>query len=109
MTTPSNAVVDDLVDYVSRLQWSDTFSDIVIHCQDGQIKSHCVVLCRMSPFLQRLLSGIDEPQLHLPDVPLDDMKILLSLLYTGVANVYKGYISAFKWFCTFIQFFFSYP
>lgn len=84
---------DDFIQYISDLPWSHEFSDLIIHCSDGKIKAHCAIICCMSPILRRILMQNiienEESYLHLPDIPMNDVKSLLSLLYTGNANVYQ--------------------
>jgi hypothetical protein len=79
----------EVLDYVSGLQWSESFSDVTIKCLDGSVRSHCAIISSMSPFLHRLLAHEDDPVIHLPDVPIEEVKCLLSLLYSGSVNLYK--------------------
>ena len=82
---------DQVAEYFASLQYSHKFSDIIVHCSNGKIKSHCAILSYMSPFMEKLLfDHMDQdPVLLLPDVTIDDFKGLLTLLYTGSSNVYK--------------------
>ena len=90
---PVNQAVDDFFQYISDLQWTQSFSDLTIQCADGKIKTHCIILGCLSPFLKKLFiensSNGEEAYLCLPDITVEDMKSLLSLLYTGTANVLK--------------------
>ena len=81
--------------YIASLKWSSKHSDLTIQCSDGQITSHCSILSSTSPFLRTVLLESDEPYLLLPDVYLDDMKTLLSLLHSGIAaNVNNLYVAS---------------
>ena len=83
--------------YIASLQWSSKHSDLTIQCSDGQmITSHCSILSSTSPFLKTVLLESDEPHLILPDVCLDDMKALLSLLHSGTVNVNNLYVASNK-------------
>ena len=82
---------EQVTEYLAALQYSHVFSDLIVHCSNGKVKTHCAILSCMSPFLEKLLLDhqiTDEPvNLFLPDVAMDDIKGLLSLLYTGISNV----------------------
>ena len=82
----------DLIAYVASIRGSHLHSDLTIHCLNGKIISHRCILSRTSPFLKSLLLEMDEPHLVLPDVTLHIMKILLTLLHSGPANVQQMYV-----------------
>lgn len=91
LNLPNHA--EEMLDYIANLQWNGKFSDLTIHCSNGKLKSHCAILSAMSPFLQNVLKSVPDPELFLPQVPLEDVKSLLCLLYSGSANMYKKNVS----------------
>jgi len=80
---------NELTAYISSIQWSHLHSDLTIQCFNGKINSHCSILSTTTPFLKEILLEMDEPFLVLPDVSLQTMKTLLTLLHNGTVNVPK--------------------
>ena len=83
---------NEFTDYISGLVFSSRFSDVIIHCKNNQrVKCHRVILAGVSPFLKEILSTQEEDvvEIILPEIPIEDVKGLLSLLYTGKANIYE--------------------
>ena len=83
---------DDFTNYISSLQWNHTFSDLTIVCANGKIQSHCAIVGCMSPFLADVLSSVEEPSLFMPNTSVQEMNSLLSLLYSGCANVTNRWV-----------------
>ena len=83
--TPSNHF-QDIADFVAGMVFSSKLSDVTIYCENGKVKSHKLVL-GMSSFLKELFLEEDQVDVLLPDVPVEDVKGLLSLIYTGCANI----------------------
>ena len=83
----------EFTDYISGLIFSSRFSDVIIHCKNNQrVKCHRVILAGVSPFLKEILNNKQEDdivEIILPDIPVEDVKGLLSLLYTGKSNIYE--------------------
>ena len=79
---------EDLTDFITGLVFNSKLSDLTIHCYNGKVKCHKVIFA-MSPFLKELLSQEDDSNLFMHEIPIRDMKGLLSLLYTGSANIYE--------------------
>ena len=83
---------EEITEYVSSLVYNSKLSDLTIHCFNGKVKCHKVILGGMSPFLRYLFSQEDDVDLFMHEVSIENMKGLLSLLYTGNANLYKKYV-----------------
>ena len=71
---------------------------------DGELVADSLVLAGVSPFLKQLLQEAVEgspgdwvrdefPVLFIPDVSKQQMKALLSLLYTGTTRLYQRELS----------------
>ena len=76
----------DIANFVSGMVFSSKLSDVTIYCQNGKVKSHKLVL-GMSSFLKEIFLEEDQVDVILPEVPVEDVKGLLSLIYTGCANI----------------------
>ena len=74
-------------------------ADIQMILSDGELSANSMILASISPYLKKLLKEAwtenegqwvrDEyPVISLPDVSTHQMKLLLSLLYTGQTNLY---------------------
>lgn len=63
------------------------FSDVVLQCDDGEVKSHKMVLAAISPFLSRVLLEApfseDDAVLVLPGVQAADVKTFLKNVFQG--------------------------
>ena len=83
-------------------QRSLTSSDIRLILSDGELVADSLVLAGVSPFLKQLLQEALEggpgdtgwvrdqfPVLFLPEVSKQQMKVLLTLLYTGTTKLYQ--------------------
>lgn len=80
-------------------------AEVTLKLADGQLTADALILAGVSPFLKSLLREAlfldpgdwvrDEcPVLLLPDVTVSEMRILLSLLYTGTTRVIQAQLSA---------------
>lgn len=85
-----------LMEMISE-SYSSKSIDTKLILKDGVLSTHSIVLSAMSPFLEDLLiqaeagnfDGKEELHtLHLPDIPKQDMELILTLLYRGTANIY---------------------
>ena len=71
--------------------------DFWSQCHDGFLLSHRLILCGVSPFLKSIF--LDQPEvvddqltvLIFPEIKKMEMISLLSLLYSGKANLYKRF------------------
>ena len=80
-------------------------AEVTLRLADGQLTADALILAGVSPFLKSLLLEAlfpghgdwvrDEfPVLFLPDVTVSEMRILLSLLYTGTTRVIQAQLSS---------------
>ena len=80
-------------------------TEVTLRLADGQLTADALILAGVSPFLKSLLLEAlflepgdwvrDEcPVLLLPDVTMSEMRILLSLLYTGTTRVIQAQLSS---------------
>ena len=64
------------------------FADMTIECSDGVVFIHRSVLAAASPLLRPLLkeyNAVESNCIFMPDVTMDVMKQVISLIYTGTA------------------------
>ena len=81
-------------------------SDIRLVLSDGHLLADSIVLAGVSPFLKQVLQEALEggpgegwvrdefPVIFLPDISRQQMKVLLSLLYTGTTRLYQRELSS---------------
>ena len=59
------------------------------------MRSHRIMVCATSPMLKSILSGLDydeDPSLIVPDATVTQVASLLSLIYSGEANLYQRFV-----------------
>ncbi|XP_065558006.1 zinc finger protein 543-like [Artemia franciscana] len=78
---------------------SDISTDVTVVCSDGQIQAHSFIIAQMSPVFCSALNGFPEGfqyYVTLPDLQLELVRSLISLLYTGTTVLDSQYVDHFK-------------
>ncbi|XP_054167144.1 dentin sialophosphoprotein-like [Oppia nitens] len=79
---------------------SEAMTDVTLACDDHVVRAHRTVLSIFSPFFKRLFDSIQNP-LHYPfvvlkDMPYDDLKAIIDLMYRGEVTVTRDQFHSLK-------------
>lgn len=65
--------------------------DVTIHCDDGQLNAHKLVLAAASSYFRNLFTSMTNtfqyPIIVLREMPVNDLKTIIQLIYTGEIHV----------------------
>ena len=78
------------ISQISKEMEQDILKDVTLACADGHcIRAHRLILSIYSTYFQQILKQCTnpEPTILLPDVQIEDLKILLKFMYSGDAHV----------------------
>ncbi|KAK6645467.1 hypothetical protein RUM43_001744 [Polyplax serrata] len=73
-----------------QLLQTESFVDVTLSCNDSSLKAHKVVLSACSSYFQKLLiqNPCNHPTIIMPpDVPFNDLKIIIDFVYRGEIDV----------------------
>jgi len=75
----------------------DSFCDVTLACEEGQVKSHKLVLAASSPIFHDLLTKNPHPQplIYLKGTSLQDLQALLSFAYCGMVELEEERLESF--------------
>lgn len=76
-----------IVSIAQLCQESGLFTDVTLHCDDGNLVAHRLVLAAVSPFLGSLLLGPESNCILLPGISREVCHHLMHFLYTGAMNL----------------------
>lgn len=80
------------------LHMGRSYTDVTLVCDGGVVRAHRAVLSLSSPYLATVLgtcSENDEAPLLLPEVPVQDIRYLISFIYRGQVDVPQNHIASF--------------
>ncbi|KAB7505462.1 Zinc finger and BTB domain-containing protein 14 [Armadillidium nasatum] len=83
---------------LSDLHMGRSYTDVSLVCDGGVVRAHRAVLSLSSPYLATVLgtcSENDEAPLLLPEVPVQDIRYLISFIYRGQVDVPQNHIASF--------------
>ena len=74
-----------------ELQNETDFCDVILACEDKQIRTHKVIISACSPVLRNILKQNQNPHpmIYLRRVKFKDLQNLLNFMYQGEVNVAK--------------------
>ena len=80
-----------------KLQAENDFCDVILACEDKQIKTHKLILSACSPVLRNILRCNQNPHslIYLRRVRYRDLQNLLNFMYQGEVNVAKEDLASF--------------
>ncbi|TRY61650.1 hypothetical protein TCAL_07442 [Tigriopus californicus] len=71
--------------FVENLR-SETMTDVVLQCHNGQVRAHKAILALASPILNRTMASLPQDEdldIIIPDYPVEMVSTLLECLYAG--------------------------
>ncbi|XP_076273904.1 zinc finger and BTB domain-containing protein 8A-like isoform X2 [Rhynchophorus ferrugineus] len=80
---------------LKKLLNDETLSDVTIHCKDGSVRAHKIILASCSTYFNKIFSDHPDPKIAyiLHDVTVDQMKCFLELIYCGATDISSDMIS----------------
>lgn len=71
---------------------SESLTDVIITCTDGQLKAHKLVLSAWSTYFRDIFVSNDnhlcqKQYIFMKDIPYNDLKLLIELMYSGRASL----------------------
>ncbi len=76
-----------------KMYRDESLTDVVINCIDGQIKAHKLVLSAWSQYFEDIFVNNNQlcqiSYIFMKDIPFNDLKILIELMYCGFASLTK--------------------
>ena len=83
---------------LQELHHGRAYTDVSLVCDGGVVRAHRAVLSLCSPYLATILvtcAENDDAPLLLPEIPVQDIRYLISFIYKGQVDVPQQSISSF--------------
>jgi len=93
----SSQVRNRVLERVSEFRKQKLLLDVTLACADGVIQCHRLIICSLSPILNRILqdNGHSHPYLYLKGIQIKTLASLLEFMYEGKVKIPKQDILPF--------------
>ncbi|XP_059487144.1 broad-complex core protein isoforms 1/2/3/4/5-like isoform X2 [Neocloeon triangulifer] len=84
--------------FLADIGHTKEFADVTLSCQGKSLVAHKIILSAFSPYLREIFKGITATKnqvVVLPELDYDDLKAIISCIYSGETTLPKGRLMSF--------------